>query len=340
MSESWNEIYPRVNAMFYMNIRSLSKHYDELQMLLLQNQFQMLTVCLTETWLKNENVNLYNLPGYNSVNNYRMKKPGGGVTIMIREDLPFNYIDQLTYIDHNIESIGVKLEKNPPFFTRDTIICCIYRPPQGDIKEFAKKFNQILEKVSKNKTYIFGDFNIDLKKKSEHSEILLNSGFSFGFFPLISKPTRVYKYSQTIIDNIFTNSYNTILNHYILESGISDHYPLILTTQNGEQEKSEVTLQRKITKKNIDSFIRTVNSQNFTDILHMKSSCEAYSKLHQILTDAYNKSFPLTKPRSTYKQRLPWVDGQLQNLIKRKNKMYLKSRKCPTIENQQIYKKN
>ena len=30
---------------------------------------------------------------------------------MIREDLPFNYIDQLTYIDHNIESIGVKLEK-------------------------------------------------------------------------------------------------------------------------------------------------------------------------------------------------------------------------------------
>ena len=175
MSESWNEIYPRVNAMFYMNIRSLSKHYDELQMLLLQNQFQMLTVCLTETWLKNENVNLYNLPGYNSVNNYRMKKPGGGVTIMIREDLPFNYIDQLTYIDHNIESIGVKLQKNPLFFTRDTIICCIYRPPQGDIKEFAKKFNQILEKVSKNKTYIFGDFNIDLKKKSEHSEILLNS---------------------------------------------------------------------------------------------------------------------------------------------------------------------
>ena len=71
----------------------------------------------------------------------------------------------------------------------------------------------------------------------------------------------------------------------------------------------------------------------------MKSSCEAYSKLHKILTDAYNKSFPLTKPRSTYKQRLPWVDGQLQNLIKRKKKMYLKSRKCPTIENQQIYKK-
>ena len=156
---------------------------------------------------------------------------------------------------------------------------------------------------------------------------------------MISKPTRVYKYSQTIIDNIFTNSYNTILNHYILERDISDHYPLILTTQNGEQEKSEVTLQRKITKKNIDSFIRTVNSLNFTDILHMKSSCEAYCKLHQILTDAYNKSFPLTKPRSTYKQRLPWVDGQLQNLIKIKNKMYLKSRTCPTIENQQIYKK-
>ena len=44
MSESWNEIYPRVNAMFYMNIRSLSKHYDELQMLLLQNQFQMLSL--------------------------------------------------------------------------------------------------------------------------------------------------------------------------------------------------------------------------------------------------------------------------------------------------------
>ena len=79
-------------------------------------------------------------------------------------------------------------------------------------------------------------------------------------------------------------------------------------------------------------------------IIHNRMSQYMYLENNNMLCFAYNVCIIIISiqrmPRSTYKQRLPWVDGQLQNLIKRKKKMYLKSRKCPTIENQQIYKKN
>ena len=339
MSEEWSEAHQMTSGMFYMNIRSLPKHYDELQTLLLQNDFKMLTVCLTETWLNKENETLYNLSGYKSVNNYRTKKKGGGVTIMIRHDLTFSHIDKLTFMERDIECICVKLERKPPIIMEETMICCIYRPPHGDVREFVTKLNLVFEAASKGPAHIFGDFNVDLGKKSDHSEILLNTSFSYGFFPIIDKPTRVHKYSKTIIDNIFTNSYTTVLNHYVIVNDISDHYSLLLTTQNQNLIPNETPMKRKINKKTIDIFIQNIKSYNFTDILKMESSSEAYNRLHEIITETYDKAFPIGKPLTRYKAKIPWVDGYLKNLIKQKNKMYIKTIKHPTVENNQNYKR-
>ena len=237
---------------------------------------------------------------------------------------------------HSIESVCIKLVGNGHSIVNDTIICSIYRPPRGGLKEFVTKL--ILENVHNYPTYIFGDFNIDLGRKSENSEMLLNTGFSYGFFPIIDKPTRVHNLSKTIIDNIFTNSYNAISDHYILVSDISDHYALLITTETMEHKGTDITLKRKINRKNIDTFIQTVKSYKYVDILKMRSSSEAYNCFHNILIDTYEKSFPFVKPSTTYKDRLSWVDAELKKSIKVKNKMYIKSKRHPTVENQKNYK--
>ena len=100
----------------------------------------------------------------------------------------------------------------------------------------------------------------------------------------------------------------------------------------------ETSLKRKINKTTIDTFILNIKANNFIDILKMESSSDAYHRLHEIITEAYNKSFPLRKPLTRYKEKLPWVDRYLKQLIKQKNKMYTKSTKHPTIENQQNYR--
>ena len=98
-------------------------------------------------------------------------------------------------------------------------------------------------------------------------------------------------------------------------------------------------MKRKINKKTIDIFIQNIKSYNFTDILKMESSSEAYSRLHEIITETYDKAFPIGKPLTRYKAKIPWVDGYLKNLIKQKNKMYIKTIKHPTVENNQNYKR-
>ena len=71
----------------------------------------------------------------------------------------------------------------------------------------------------------------------------------------------------------------------------------------------------------------------------MESSSEAYNRLHEIITETYDKAFPIGKPLTRYKAKIPWVDGYLKNLIKQKNKMYIKTIKHPSVENNQNYKR-
>lgn len=52
-----------------------------------------------------------------------------------------------------------------------------------------------------------GDFNIDMLKMNQTSSPanFIQQLFSYSFYPLITKPTRITEKSATLIDNILTN---------------------------------------------------------------------------------------------------------------------------------------
>ena len=54
----------------------------------------------------------------------------------------------------------------------------------------------------------------------------------FGFEQLIKQDTRVTKTSQTSIDHIYTNQKEKVIKVEVIESGISDHYPVFLSITN------------------------------------------------------------------------------------------------------------
>ena len=60
---------------------------------------------------------------------------------------------------------------------------------------------------------IIGDFNIDLLKckTSKISQDFLLSLQSYYLIPTVDKPTRVYRASATLIDNIFVNNPDKLL---------------------------------------------------------------------------------------------------------------------------------
>ena len=86
------------------------------------------------------------------------------------------------------------------------IIC---RPPNQITAAFVDKLNDILSIITRGnkQCYIMGDFNLDLLQYNDNvlTQEFVNHLFSYAFYPLISKPTRITSHTATLVDNIFTN---------------------------------------------------------------------------------------------------------------------------------------
>ena len=88
--------------------------------------------------------------------------------------------------------------------------------------------------MSENKTVVLlGDFNADLLKYDQNSNIsdFLDLMYSSLLLPHIFSPTRTTS-SATLIDNIFTNSYNSSFVSGNLINVLSDHHAQFLMMGN------------------------------------------------------------------------------------------------------------
>lgn len=99
--------------------------------------------------------------------------------------------------------------------------------------------------------------------------IFLNVLFSSYFHPLICKPTRVTNKTATLIDNIFTNSFDYESNSGILCTDISDHFPIFnlnLGISGSSRMFADKPSYRKFSEMNIDRFKSMIEHTTWDDI--------------------------------------------------------------------------
>ena len=95
------------------------------------------------------------------------------------------------------------------------VVGVIYRHPKLNPNDFTEnKLTQIFDKLAKEnnkKVYIAGDFNFDLLKYSVHGDTadFFDKMTSNLLVPLILVPTKINSKNDTLIDNIFTNQFNS-----------------------------------------------------------------------------------------------------------------------------------
>ena len=197
-------------SLFHLNARSLVKNQDALAHLLANINHKFSVLAITETWVKESNVNDLSFEGYNFVSNHRANRIGGGVGLFIDQNFPNKILPEFNVSDANIiESPFVEI-----FIPRhkNMVIGVIYRLPSENTMEFIEKVIEIISGVTKGNKHCYitghGDFNLDLLKHESHSVTaqFIESLFAFGFLPMITKPTRITAHSTTLIDNIFTNN--------------------------------------------------------------------------------------------------------------------------------------
>ena len=90
----------------------------------------------------------------------------------------------------------------------------IYRHSSMDLTHFNSNYlNKLLEHIYKEQKpfFLLRDFNFNLLNYNEHNQAneVLDSLASNSFIPLILQPTRITSYSNTLIDDIFSNIIDT-----------------------------------------------------------------------------------------------------------------------------------
>ena len=179
----------------HLNIRSLPGKFDKLKLLLSQLDnvnvnIDFILIC--ETYLIERNHDLYHLPAYNFISRHRKQTKCGGVGMYISDK--YNYIirdDISLFEEHSFESVFVEVLINNAV---NIIVGEIYRVPNSNRQLSIQYYEDIISKLQyENKEVILGtDQHFDyLNSTCTHSKHILETYFSAGFIPTITRPTRI-----------------------------------------------------------------------------------------------------------------------------------------------------
>ena len=107
--------------------------------------------------------------------------------------------------------------------------------------------------------------------------------------------------------------------------------------QNCSLKKTEIT-RRNHSNKNISLHRKLVKKKELYDVTNINT---AFTFFSNYMTNTFQKCFPIETIKINHKNKNPWINQTLKNEIKERerDKLYWISRKHPTTENKEIYKK-
>ena len=197
--------------------------------------------------------------------------------------------------------------------------------------------NQLLEDISKEQKSIFllGDFNVNLLNYNEHNQtnefldsLASNSFILLPLFPLILQPTRITSYSDTLIDNIFSNVIDPDIISGNLTATISDHLPqfAIIPNMFGNISGNKSNIYESYWSKfDLENFILDYFSVDWEELLKIDelnadNSTKIYLDKINMLLDAYAPLKKINKYKLKFKPK-PWITLGLQKSISAKKKL-------------------
>ena len=180
-----------------------------------------------------------------------------------------------------VESVFIEIPAWTLFATKNIIVASVYRPPDTNINLFSEAVADILEQVSKEGKicYIHGDFNINLLHCETNSPTanFQNMLYSFFYSNLIDKPTRITKTSQTLLDNIFTNSLDHTIHSGIMYSDISDHLPIFQFTLTESVNNPSSNVQYRVFhQKNQLAFQNSISKLSWRSVYEDRDAESSY----------------------------------------------------------------
>ena len=330
-------------SMLHINSRSISKNFESVETFLSSlNGFSFSVIGISETWLKTNSPDIYNISNYRMIHVDRKEGRGGGVALYINSKLKYKARKDIC-ID-GIENVFIEIDNQSG---KNIIVGTLYRPPNNSTIHFLEKLDKELDKMSQENKhiYIMGDFNIDLSQSLQSTESSLNLAHhlignqnidnnnnflnilsSYGFYPSINVATRITQNSATLIDNIFTNSSDKKNNSGVFTYDITDHLPIFLISSHlkaNNIEKKPKKTYRKEDLNTVSALNEDLANEDWHEIMEENDVNKAYEHFINKLMYYHDKNIPLVQSKQhKNKIRNPWITRGILRSIKTRNKMY------------------
>ena len=269
-------------------------------------------------------------------NSDKYKHKGSGVAIFLDNSYKTatkNY--SLSICTADIEILTVSFSVNKIQYH----IMGVYRPPNGNFTNFIQEFDKIINQANKHESllHVIGDFNVNLLNHSTKiATTYLDSVFSNGLLPVISRPTHFQGINPTCIDHMLTNKIDDIITSGIIPYNITHHMPTF-STVNIDHVLAEPKPSRPILYVNetsINGFISDFNDRT-TDLVNCDSAEDNFHKFTNIFKEHYDKWFLHEKVKKCnfVHQKSEWITPGLAKSSQMKNKLYQNWRKKRTNGN-------
>ena len=305
------------------NLNSLPKNFESFVDEIVN--FDVVGVC--ESKLTESIEELYIIPDYKMFTNSNSNTRQSGGLVMYVKDKFVNILERndLKFKNKFIETLFIEIEID----ARSIICGLIYHRPNSSKPEFIQNLNSILDMISveNKKIYIFGDFNMNLFCYDSNNYVrdFVDSFHSNNLINLIDKPTRVSNTSATLLDQIWTNDYNSCINSGIVHNNISDHFPVFAAfTYNLSSIQSDKFFEyeyRDFSLNNKNGFKEDLLNVDWTLIFNSNNPNVSYDNFITIFLALFNKNFPILKKRvSRNNLNKQYVTNELKILIEEKHK--------------------
>ena len=324
-------------SVLHLNIRGCRTNFDDFSSFLATLDKSFSCIALTETNITNDIDVNYGINGYKCENLYT----GHGIKLYIKETLTNKRVDTLSICNEVIESIFVKLSFK---YNKDIIVGAVYRPHSSSVRTFTEYFNvNILRKLKPHQTAVlYGDFNINFRHSCSDPSIseFVNLMQSHNLNQYVTEITRLNTTNianSSIIDHIWTN-FNRSFSTYVIECGISDHYPVLFQTEFVNTFNVSKITFRDYSLHNYEKFLAEFPNRWYSSNLPLTNVSDSVGNFINWLNNIMNFYFPLKTKQIGHKRlRNPWINDGLLVCIKKKHNYYKLMKKGQL--SQQFYNK-
>lgn len=308
-----------------INVRSLKKHHDELNVYIGQSLVDIDVIILTEINIEANEPLSFAISGFHEASVRREGKKGGGILVYIKNCW---LSDRTELCVKHAEVIVMNIQKAEVSFT----VCAVYRPPSGSLSLFYEEFDKLINSFNNNDYIVIaGDFNIDVMSKTkygvqEYLDILSNYGLRNMIVGYTREESLADKITKTGIDHIIVRTGNFMFIGGIIQQKVADHYFVALriidksTTRKAEEQEYKQILDNN----KVDRSIKRFNWNSLLKLDHIS----LYETVVETLGSIYERSIkPIKlKPRNASNK---WIDKDINELSSEKNKLWNRCKKYP-----------